>query len=106
MGGLYRRILLPMLTQLTNSQPGKVRIIMATKHYNSFQEAVNVLHTLSTGTVISVDGRLMEVTKVNRVNTFKSMASQDMPAMRPNDGREFKKVHMASHAAYAVLGGA
>ena len=74
--------------------------------YATLQHALSELHKLNTGTVVDINGRKLEVVRVNRCTTFRTMDAQPQQVKRPDDGRQFMKVHMSNHKiAQAIVGG-
>ncbi len=74
--------------------------------FDTLQQALKQLDRLNTGTIVDINGRVVQVVRAGGFTTFRSMAVQPAPVQRPDDGRTFHKVHMSMHKiANAIVGG-
>ncbi len=71
--------------------------------FNTIHQALAKIHTMTTGTIIHVAGQPRKVVKVGGFTTFASMELPPMPIQSPNDGRQYKKVHMGNHTAMSLV---
>jgi hypothetical protein len=71
----------------------------------TMKDAMAKLHTLATGTVLDVEGTLIEVQRCGHSSVLRTLARTPEAMPRIDDGRQYRKVMMNKHQAMCIVAG-